>query len=585
MLIQRLAEHAETAVGDKTPRYFRNRAVRWAITLTRTGKLSLISRADADHKQGSPLPTPYLTRTSGVAAMLLVDTLEYGLAVAKDDTDKAQAGADRRNDAYLDLLEAWAEASADPIAELVWETFKAERHLDLLQILPEDAKSSDLIGILVDGEWAHLRPSAIGFWAQVARERKSSGRAGLCLVCAQVGPLLKTIPEMVKSTLIPVGLDPSGRPKRGRDAALISVNTAAQGRMSTLQLANTPLCEQCGSAAMAGLADLLSNDQHRRRGDDTVLIWWLRDPDPFNPLIIDAPHLKDVERLLQEVWRGRTGTVVDDNAFYAVTLSANQSRIVVRDWLDVPLPEIKRRIAAWFSDHGSTQMWEDGVHYVPLRQMARASGRWHRGRKAYDPGSAAHGLERDLLHAALHQAALPSSLVPHLLHRIRNDHHVDLPRVALLRLALNRPPYKENIMTGLDETSTDPAYVWGRLFAVLEAIQRRALPDTNATIRDRYFGLAMTQPATTMRMLRTNANGHLKKLIGKETSRAAGFALDGRLATISQLIDHRTGLPAHLDARGQVQFILGYDHQRAHDMAAARAAKAAKAATDEALQS
>ncbi|MFD2357252.1 type I-C CRISPR-associated protein Cas8c/Csd1 [Nonomuraea ferruginea] len=178
MLIQRLAEHAETAVGDKTPRYFRNRAVRWAITLTRTGKLSLISRADADHKQGSPLPTPYLTRTSGVAAMLLVDTLEYGLAVAKDDTDKAQAGADRRNDAYLDLLEAWAEASADPIAELVWETFKAERHLDLLQILPEDAKSSDLIGILVDGEWAHLRPSAIGFWAQVARERKSSGRAG-----------------------------------------------------------------------------------------------------------------------------------------------------------------------------------------------------------------------------------------------------------------------------------------------------------------------------------------------------------------------------------------------------------------------
>jgi CRISPR-associated protein Csd1 len=580
MLIQRLAEHAKRTHGDDGPRYYRNRTVRWAIMITADGKLSLISRADADHKAGSSLPTPYLTRTSGVAAMLLVDTLEYVFAIAKEDTDKAQAGADRRNDAYLTLLKSWKDASPDPIADLVWEAFQAERHLELLAALPDDAKSSDLVGIMVDGEWAHLRPSAITYWAEVARVRKSSGDDGLCLACAEYGPMLKTIPEMVKSTLIPVGVDTNGRPKRGRDAALISVNTAAQGRMGTLQLANTPICETCGSSAMAGLNDLLSSDQHRRRGDDNVFIWWLRQPDTFNPLIIDAPHLKDVERLLQEVDRGQPGTLVDDNAFYALTLSANQSRVVVRDWLDVPLPEIKRRFAAWFRDHASTQMWADGISYVPLWQMVRVSGRWLKGRKVYQPGSAAHGLERDLLYAALHGASPPSNLVPQLLHRIRNDHHIDLPRVAMLRLALTRPPYQEDMMPGLDETATEPAYVWGRLFALLEAIQRRALPDTNATIRDRYFGLAMTQPAATMRMLRTNANGHLKKLIGKQATRPAGLALDGRLASVSQLIDRETGLPAHLDARGQVQFILGYDHQRAADMAAARAAIAAKKAAD-----
>ncbi|WP_424529242.1 type I-C CRISPR-associated protein Cas8c/Csd1 [Sphaerisporangium viridialbum] len=580
MLIQRLAEHAGRSAGEKAPRYYRNRTVRWAIMLTHDGKASLISRADASNKAGSSLPTPYLTRTSGVAAMLLADTLEYVFAIAKDDTGKAQDGADRRNDAYLALLKAWKDASSDPVADMVWKTFESERHLDLLSGLPDDAKSSDTVGILVDGEWAHLRPSAISFWARIARERKSSGNDGLCLGCGQVGPLLKTIPEMVKSTLIPVGLDPAGRPKRGRDAALMSVNTAAQGRMGTLQLANTPICEECGGSAMAALNDLLSNDKHRRRGDDNVFIWWLREPADFDPLIIDAPHLKDVERLLQEVRRGQTGTLVDDNAFYALTLSANQSRVVVRDWLDVPLPEIKRRFAAWFLDHASTELWSDGLKYVALWQMVRASGRWNRGRKAYQPGSAAHGLERDLLHAALHGTPPPSSLVPQLLHRIRNDHHIDLPRVAMLRLALTRPPYKENVMPGLDETATDPAYVWGRLFAVLEAIQRRALPDTNATIRDRYFGLAMTQPAATMRLLRTNANGHLKKLIGKEATRPAGRALDGRLASISQLIDRESGLPAHLDARGQVQFILGYDHQRASDTAAARAAKATKNTTE-----
>ncbi|WP_066361054.1 type I-C CRISPR-associated protein Cas8c/Csd1 [Herbidospora mongoliensis] len=576
MLIQRLAEHAERPAGDTTPRYYRNRTVQWAIMLNPGGKLSLINRADATNKAGSSLATPYVTRTSGVAAMLLVDTLEYVFAVAKDDTDKAQTGADRRNDAYLDLLKAWKDASNDPVADLVWQTFAQERHLGLLSDLPEEAKSSDIVAILVDGEWAHLRPSAISFWAQVARQRKSSGDDGLCLACGQLGPLLKTIPDMVKSTLIPVGLDAGGRPKRGRDAALVSVNTAAQGRGGTLQLANTPICEECGGSAMAGLNHLLSSDQHRRRGDDNVFTWWLREPDYFSPIMIDVPELKDVERLLDEVRRGQTGTEIDENHFYALTLSANQSRVVIRDWLDVPLPEIKRRFAAWFLDHRSVELWSDSVKYVPLWQMVRASGRWNRARNLYQPGTAVHGIERDLLHAALHGASPPPSLIPQLLHRIRNDHHVDLPRTAMLRLALNRPPYEENIMPGLDETATEPAYVWGRLFALLEAIQRRALPDTNATIRDRYFGLAMTQPAATMRMLRTNANGHLKKLLGKQATRPAGRALDGRLADISQLIDRETGLPAHLDARGQVQFILGYDHQRAADMAAARAAKAAK---------
>ncbi|GAA3510483.1 CRISPR-associated protein Csd1 [Streptosporangium album] len=580
MLIQRLIEHTENSGQEKTPRYYRNRTVRWAIMLDRDGKASLISRADADNKAGSSLPTPYLTRTSGVAAMLLADTLEYVFAIAKDGTDKAQAGAERRNDAYLALLKEWKDANADPVADLVWETFEAERHLDLLTGLPADAKSSDMVAIVVEGEWAHVRPSAVSFWARIARDRKSSGNDGLCLVCGHVNALLKTIPEMVKSTLIPVGLDAAGRPKRGRDAALISVNTAAQGRTGTIQLANTPICEECGGSAMAALNDLLSNDRHRRRGDDNVLIWWLREPADFDPLVIDAPHLKDVQRLLREVRDSQPGTLVEDNAFYALTLSANQSRVVVRDWLDVPLPEIKRRFAAWFLDHASTDRWSDGVKYVPLWQMVAASGRWNRARKVYQPGSAAHGLERNLLHAALHGTPLPPSLVPQLLHRIRNDHHIDLPRVAMLRLALTRPPYKENVMPGLNETATDPPYVWGRLFALLEAIQRRALPEANATIRDRYFGLAMTQPAATMRMLRTNANGHLKKLIGKEATRPAGRALDGRLASISLLIDHKVGLPAHLDARGQVQFILGYDHQRAFDMAAARAAKAAKNTSD-----
>lgn len=577
MLIQSLVDHAQRhGDGNALPRYYRSRTVRWVIKIDQQGEATLIDSSDADNKSGLPQPCPFLTRTSGIAPMLLVDTLEYAFALPKDGSTKAHQGAERRHDAYRKLLTDWRDATADPLAHAVVEFFDQERHADLLAEHLDIAKASDLVGIMVGEAWAHRSTSAIDFWAEVARNRKSSGSEGICLACGKEGSLLKTVPDMVKGSLIPVGTDTTGRPKQGRDAALVSVNTPAQGRGGTLQLANTPLCEDCGVQTVASLNRLLADERHRRRGDDSVLTWWLREPGDLDLMVIDHPEPADVRALLAEPWRGRTGTAVDTNAFYALTLSANQSRVVVRDWINIPVIEAKQHLAAWFRDHQSADRWADGYHYVPLWQMVRASGRWDRSKNQYVSGSAIRGFERDLIRTALRGAPAPPYLIPRLLHRIRNDHHVDLARVALLRLALTRAPYQENLMPGLDETYDDVAYVWGRLFAVLEAIQRRALPDVNATIRDRYFGLAMTQPEATMRTLRTNANGHIKKLRRSEETRGAGYALDARLAELSELISPQNGLPAVLDAEGQTRFILGYDHQRAADMAAARAANEAK---------
>ena len=43
---------------------------------------------------------------------------------------------------------------------------------------------------------------------------------------------------------------------------------------------------------------------------------------------------------------------------------------------------------------------------------------------------------------------------------------------------------------GLKEECTDTAYVLGRLFSLLEAIQKEANPSITTTIRDRYFNSA-----------------------------------------------------------------------------------------------
>ena len=55
----------------------------------------------------------------------------------------------------------------------------------------------------------------------------------------------------------------------------------------------------------------------------------------------------------------------------------------------------------------------------------------------------------------------------------------------------------------LNEQSTTPAYVLGRLFAVLESAQIEAAKPTklNSTIKDRYFTSACASPASVFPML------------------------------------------------------------------------------------
>ena len=48
----------------------------------------------------------------------------------------------------------------------------------------------------------------------------------------------------------------------------------------------------------------------------------------------------------------------------------------------------------------------------------------------------------------------------------------------------------------LNEQSTIPAYVLGRLFAVLEKVQQEAIGNVNASIKDRYFTSACASPAS-----------------------------------------------------------------------------------------
>ena len=105
----------------------------------------------------------------------------------------------------------------------------------------------------------------------------------------------------------------------------------------------------------------------------------------------------------------------------------------------------------------------------------------------------------------------------------------------------------------------DPAYLLGRLFAVLERIQARAQPGINTTIRDRYYGSASSTPASVFPTLLRLKNHHLRKLG------------EGEAIFFERLVGEIFGttefpllgdFPRHLNLHAQALFAVGYYHQR-----------------------
>ena len=130
---------------------------------------------------------------------------------------------------------------------------------------------------------------------------------------------------------------------------------------------------------------------------------------------------------------------------------------------------------------------------------------------------------------------------------------VTYPRAAIIKAYLNRN-HKFHLPMSLDTTRTDPAYLLGRLFAVLEKTQQDALPEINTTIRDRFYSSASATPGAVFpRILRTYQH-HLGKLEG-------GFKVN-RERLVQEIVDAIRDFPAHLHLQQQGQFAIGYYHQR-----------------------
>jgi len=516
MLLQRLVEYAGHD-GSAVP-FHRERLFDWLLSLDAEGRpetptlQSLVEPDAGGHPRGRSHPVPATVRTMGVAANLAADDAQYVLGWA--DAQSSPERVARCHAAFVELTRRWVESDAgraDPIASAVRAFYDSDAPARIVR--PEGCTAKAGVLIAVNGTPAYRSPSVPSFWAaEVARRKGSKHDHGLCLVCGRVGPLLDTFPGKVPSRLVPGSTN---------DTALVSVNERVFGYDLTTQLAASPICLSCGEAVTAGLTRALgSGHSATYGGQDSRLAWWATEEIAFDPMtVLLAPSRSQVAALRESVRRERPASEPESARFCSLTVGGNVARLVVRDWLEMPLRGLAANLTAWFADQeiASTRSGGAGYHGVGLFTMV--TGRWLHTRNRYaDFGAAGagrpDGVHRDLVRAAQRGAPLPPSLLAHLVHRIRTDRHLDDARAGLIRLILTRHPLTtEKPMPGLSPSDSTPAYVAGRTFAVLEQIQYDVTEGQQpTTYRDRFFAGAISNPRAALVAGHRNAIAWLRKL-------------------------------------------------------------------------
>jgi CRISPR-associated protein Csd1 len=571
MMLQALIAYAEREkLGDPD---FQSVSVSWLIPLDRDGKLAggpipLMENPDDRKPRPKTLIRPFTSPNElnqGTKSHFLCDTLERATLLL-DPKAMEKAEARRVQHGYFKkLLEEAATACPDEASRLqaVLSFLSNDAELaDLrLQLLAAKAKPSDNATFSVDGKILLEADSIKNFW----RERRSQTNTGLNArnkrVCIATGKLAQTLNTTEKIKGVPGGL------ATGRN--LISFDKDSFCSFGLEKAQNAAISASAELKIRTALNRLIEISREQKLVfNNTIHLHWTRQPLEYDPMDILANADENaVASLLKSIHAGEAPVALDDNAYYALSLSGNGARIVVRDWLESTVPEVRAHIGQWFKDLGIVAPDGIGVKH-DFKFYALLFGMVRKDLKELPPQ-----ISTQLFHAALRGTPLPQSALAAALKRqqieprgenaLRNA--VIVARLALIKAYLLRSPNsqitntptKRNIMTEkLNSESRDPAYLCGRLFAVFDRLQYLAQGDVNAGVVERYYASASTTPALVMGRLFRNAQFHLAK-----TDRSVAGNVSKDLESIASALGNH--FPATLDLEGQGRFALGYYHQKA----------------------
>ncbi len=501
------------------------------------------------------LPAP-VKRTVGVTANFLCDNSSYILGADKKGKPKRSLECFQ---ACKTLHETLLVSVEEPAARALlsffdhWQPEKLTEHPAFAHQDMEDLLASANLIFRYRGRYLHEIPAIRQAWQDYYNNSQDSQQFP-CLVTGKLAPVAQLHPS-IKGIY---GAQSSG-------ASLVSFNAPAFCSYDREQGLNAPTSQYAAFAYGAALNYLIAT-QNTRVGDVTLLFWAESGEDAYADALKqfsfgdedDQYKEEDLKGLMESLAEGADvewdGTRIDPNmTFYILGISPNAARLSVRFFLRNSFGQFIRSVKAHYDRLEIVRPSFDPFDNIPV---------WRMLKETVNPNSRekkpAADMAGDTLRTILTNTPYPATLLNGVTLRIRSDREMNRTRAAILKayyLKNSNPFVPEEVLTvSLNQDSNHEAYVLGRLFSVLEAIQSDANPGINATIRDKYFSSASATPGVVFPTLVNLAQKHLRKLDeGKKIF--YDKQLTELMSKLGETYPNRMNLPQ------QGAFQLGYYHQ------------------------
>lgn len=585
MILQALYDYyqrkcASPDPAERLPAYgLEEKEIPFILEITVDGELVQLRDTrtqDGKKKIGRSYLVPQgVKRASGIAANLLWDNLEYATGI---DTRGKPERVVEQHAAFRARIAALPEtAQADTGLKAV------QAYLDKIDperlaqepAFAEAKESNALMSFQLHGEPQLVcqRP-AVASAAMAASDPAGGTPTARCLVTGQPAET-----ERLHTAIKGVW----GAQTVGANIVSFNLDAFESYGKRKRQGENSPVGKPAAFAYTTALNHLLGKGSHNRFqvGDASTVCWAEQQGEAdsaYDTLLADIfghhddpdAGVKAVTTLFESVQSGRFDGVEGKTRYFVLGLAPNAARISVRFFHTMTLAELAPRIVRHFDDLAILHADYEPRYLALFRFL---TGLAALGKADNIPPN----LSGDIMRAIMEDLPYPPTLLNLALQRCRADQakkndktgrpvpNVSYERAAAIKAYLNRlyryrnQPEKE-ISVALDNTP-DPAYRLGRLFSVFERMQEIASGrDLNRTIRDAFFGAAMSTPRSVFpRLIRLNQH-HLREL-KRSQPKSAGY-FDGLLREINSALMPADAFPAFFTLEKQGLFALGYYHQR-----------------------
>ncbi|WP_339138106.1 MAG: type I-C CRISPR-associated protein Cas8c/Csd1 [Candidatus Electrothrix sp. GW3-4] len=394
----------------------------------------------------------------------------------------------------------------------------------------------------LEGEagFIHERPAVQAMWQEyLDKKEEEECQQGRSLVTGKLGNLQKQYAQF----------------KFGSGASLVSFNENAYESYNKKRGDNAPIHVIDEFKSSAALKYLFRSKSQRLTIGDAITVFWTERDSPVEAFMgyvlnpqpgDDGADNQKIAQFLRAAKKGKTPDWQDyegDVRFYILGFSLNKARLALRFCHDCSVDELKDRIGEHFRCLEMERSFEKDFENPGVWHLLKETARETKGISPLLGGA--------LVRSILEGRNYPLNLYHGVLNRIRADQRISYLRAAILKAVLVRN-YNMEVQMSLDEQQYDPAYLLGRLFAVLEKAQLDALGKINATIKDRFYGAASATPAAVFPRLLRLTQHHIAKA-------EYGHVSDRKIAEITE---HLNGFPSHLDLQGQGMFAIGYYQQK-----------------------